>query len=73
MRKKKKKLRRLFILYWMLENGIKRDEEKAEVLSAFFTSVFNSKTICSPATQPPGLVDKDLENNEALLIQRGSG
>ena len=46
-----------------------KDEEKAEVLNAFFVSVFNSKTICSPGTQPPELEDRDGEQNEAPIIQ----
>ena len=59
--------KRIFILYWMWENRIRRDVEKAEVLNAFFTSVFSSKTSCSPSTQPSELVDKDLQQNEALM------
>ncbi|KAK4817083.1 LOW QUALITY PROTEIN: hypothetical protein QYF61_027914 [Mycteria americana] len=31
---------------------VTKDEQKAEVLNAFFASVFNSKTSCSPGTQP---------------------
>ncbi|KAK4806242.1 LOW QUALITY PROTEIN: hypothetical protein QYF61_013386 [Mycteria americana] len=42
---------------------------KAEVLNAFFASVFNSKTSCSWGTQPPELEDRDREQNEAPIIQ----
>lgn len=37
-----------------------RDEAKAKVLNAFFPSVFSSSTSCSD-TQPPELVDRDME------------
>lgn len=33
-------------------NRVTKDEEKAEVFSAFFASVFNSKTSCSLGVQP---------------------
>ena len=44
-----------------------QDEEKADVLNAFFASVFNSKTSCSPGTHPAELEDR--EQNEAPIIQ----
>ncbi|KAK4827442.1 hypothetical protein QYF61_017999 [Mycteria americana] len=46
-------------------NIVTKDEEKAEVLNAFFAPVFNSKTSCSP----PELEDRDGEQNEAPIIQ----
>ena len=45
------------------------DEEKVEVLNAFFVSVLNSQTSCSWGTQPPELEDRDGEQNEAPIIQ----
>ncbi|KAK4831670.1 LOW QUALITY PROTEIN: hypothetical protein QYF61_018667 [Mycteria americana] len=51
------------------ENIVTKDEEKAEVLNAFFASVFKSKTSCSPGTQPPEVEDRDGEQNEAPIIQ----
>ncbi|KAK4826886.1 hypothetical protein QYF61_012074 [Mycteria americana] len=59
-------------LYPLLDVGgniVTKDEEKAEVLNAFFASVFISKTSCSPGTQPPALEDRDGEQNEAPIIQ----
>ncbi|KAK4821235.1 hypothetical protein QYF61_016534 [Mycteria americana] len=59
-------------LHPLLDAGgkiVTKDEEKAEVLHAFFASVFNSQTSCSPGTQPPELEDKDGDQNEAPIIQ----
>jgi len=39
-------------------NLLTKDEEKADVLNAFFASVFNSQRSCSPDTQPSPLSRK---------------
>ena len=49
-------------------NLVTKDRDKAEVLNAFFASVFNSKTCNSPGTQPPALVDTDGERNMPCMI-----
>jgi len=48
---------------------VTKGEENAEVLNAFFASVFNSKNSCSRGTQPPELEDRDWEQNETAIIQ----
>jgi len=59
-----------FIPYWMGGANIAtKDEEKAEVLNAFFAPVFNSQTSYSQGIQPPVLEDRDGEQNKPSIIQ----
>jgi len=50
-------------------NIANKAEEKAEVLNAFFTSVFNSQTDYFQSTQPPVLEDRVGEQNKPPIIQ----
>jgi len=46
-----------------------KDEQKAEVLNAFFASVFNSQTGYSQGGQPPVLEDREGEQNKPPIIE----
>jgi len=50
-------------------NIANEDEEKAEVLNATFTSVFNNQTGYLQGSQPPVLEDREGEQNTPPVIQ----
>jgi len=50
-------------------NIVNKDEEKAEVLNAFFASVCNNLTGYSQGSQPPVLVDREGLQNKPSIMQ----
>jgi len=48
---------------------VTKNEEKGDLLNAFFTSIFNSKGSYSPDTQPPEQEDRDREQKKTPKIQ----
>ncbi|KAK0674931.1 LIN1 transcriptase, partial [Pygoscelis papua] len=51
-------------------NIVTEVEEKAEVLNAFFASVFNRQTSYPQGTRPPELEDRDGKQDERPIIQK---
>jgi len=57
-------------LHPLLDVGGNIVTKEAEILNTFIASVFNSKTNCDLATQPPLLENSDREHYEVPIIQR---
>ncbi|NWI57793.1 RTJK polymerase, partial [Calyptomena viridis] len=53
-------------------NLVTKNEEKVEVLNAFFASVFSGKTACPQDNSPLGLVNNVREHYCPLVIQEGA-
>ena len=60
----------LYSLWDVYETIVNTDEEKAEVLNPFVSSLFNSKTGCPQEKCSPELVDGDREQNRPLKSRR---
>jgi len=56
----------------MRGNIANKDEEKAEVLNAFFALDFNGQTGCSQGSQPPVLEDREGVRNKTPIIQEAA-
>lgn len=61
-------LRTISILYWMKRRNMTKNEEKAEVLNAIFTSILRSKSSWSSGSQTSELKDRDREKNKPPVI-----
>lgn len=59
----------VFHLLDVKRNIVAKDEEKTEVISAFFASVFYSKASYYQGSQPPELVDRNGKQNKNHVIQ----